>query len=190
MSTASTQPGTAARAAAPRDGRQAAAHARRFPDGYCMDTEVEEFLRREAALLDEWRLDDWLSLFTPDCHYVVPTTDRPEGDPASDVVLVDDDLSRLRARVERLKSRFAHREFPWSRTRHQVTEVLVHRAGDGVLHARANFAVHRFRRDAGVFVGHYEYELVRRGTELAIRTRRAVLDNESLDHHGALSIIV
>lgn len=164
--------------------------AERFPDGYGMDPEVEEFLRREAALLDEWRLDDWFALFTDDCRYVVPTTDRPEGDPATDVVLVDDDRHRLQARVERLKSRFAHREFPWSRTRHQVSEVLARRDGHGVVHVRANFVVHRFRRDTGAFVGHYEYELVPRGSGLAIRSRRAVLDNESLDQTGALSIIV
>jgi p-cumate 2,3-dioxygenase subunit beta len=161
-----------------------------FPDEYGIDSVVEEFLRREAALLDEWRLDDWFALFTADCRYVVPTTDRPSGDPGSDVVLVDDDISRLRARVDRLKSRFAHREFPWSRTRHQVTDVLVRNRGDGVIEARANFAVYRFRRENAVFVGHYEYELVHRDGRLAIRSRRAVLDNETLDEHGAVSIIV
>jgi p-cumate 2,3-dioxygenase subunit beta len=160
-----------------------------FPDEYGIDPAVEEFLRREAALLDEWRLDDWFALFTSDCRYIVPTTDRPSGDPRTDVVLVDDDFSRLRARVERLKSRFAHREFPWSRTRHQVTDVLVRRR-DSVIEARANFAVYRFRRENAVFVGHYEYELVHRAGGLAIRSRRAVLDNEALDEHGAVSIIV
>ncbi|MDT7663767.1 MAG: p-cumate 2,3-dioxygenase subunit beta, partial [Pseudonocardiales bacterium] len=29
--------------------------------------EVEDFLYREAALLDEWRLEEWLDLFTLDC---------------------------------------------------------------------------------------------------------------------------
>ena len=28
--------------------------------------DYEDFLYREAALLDEWRLEEWLSLFTPD----------------------------------------------------------------------------------------------------------------------------
>ncbi|MDP6228622.1 MAG: aromatic-ring-hydroxylating dioxygenase subunit beta, partial [Dehalococcoidia bacterium] len=43
--------------------------------------EVEQFLYHEAALLDEWRLDEWLTFFTDDARYVVPTTDLPEGDP-------------------------------------------------------------------------------------------------------------
>jgi len=36
---------------------------------------VEDFLYREAALLDDWRLDDWLELFTEDCRYAVPATE-------------------------------------------------------------------------------------------------------------------
>ena len=42
--------------------------------------EAEDFLVEEAALLDDWRLDDWLALFTPDARYVVPSTDRPDED--------------------------------------------------------------------------------------------------------------
>ena len=45
--------------------------------------QVENFLFKEAALLDEWRLDDWVDLFTEDGRYVVPTTDLPDGDPST-----------------------------------------------------------------------------------------------------------
>ncbi|MGH7932295.1 MAG: aromatic-ring-hydroxylating dioxygenase subunit beta [Candidatus Binataceae bacterium] len=38
---------------------------------------------------------------------------------------MDDDIIRLHSRVNRLLSRHAHREFPWSRTRHFVTNVRV-----------------------------------------------------------------
>src|SRR5687767_3197153 len=78
---------------------------------------VEDFLYQEADLLDAWRLDEWLALFIADARYVVPTTDLPDGDPQKDLVFIDDDMVRLRARVERLKSRHAHREYPSSRTR-------------------------------------------------------------------------
>ena len=61
--------------------------------------EVEDFLYEEAALLDEWRLDEWLELFTEEARYLVPTTDLPEGDPKQDMVFIDDDIVRLRARV-------------------------------------------------------------------------------------------
>ena len=71
--------------------------------------EVEDFLYEEAALLDEWRLDEWLELFTEEARYLVPTTDLPEGDPKQDMVFIDDDIVRLRARVVRLNSRPARR---------------------------------------------------------------------------------
>ena len=40
-------------------------------------TEVEDFLFEEADLLDEWRLPEWLELFTDDASYYVPATDLP-----------------------------------------------------------------------------------------------------------------
>src|SRR5271163_3779869 len=39
--------------------------------------EVEDLLYKEAALLDEWRLDEWLELLTEDAVYEVPPTDVP-----------------------------------------------------------------------------------------------------------------
>ena len=150
---------------------------------------VEDFLYAEAALLDEWRLDEWLTLFAEPCRYVVPSTDLPDGDPNHDVVLIDDDHELLEARVERLKSRFAYREYPWSRTRRLITNVRVAQNGADLL-ASANFAVHRFRQGSATYVGHYEYVLARSGEGFRIRSRLAVLDNESLDEHGAVSIIL
>lgn len=60
-------------------------------DALFLQHEVEQFLYKEAALLDEWRLDDWLTLFTDDARYVVPATDLPDGDPQKDLVFIDDD---------------------------------------------------------------------------------------------------
>ena len=94
-----------------------------------LEREVEDFIAREAALLDEWRLDEWLTLFTDDARYTVPSTDMPGGDPKETLGIINDDIARLRGRVERLKSRHAHREFPWSRTRRFITNV---RIKDGV----------------------------------------------------------
>jgi p-cumate 2,3-dioxygenase beta subunit len=153
-------------------------------------TDVESFLYLEADLLDEWRLDEWLTLFTPDCRYVVPSTDLPEGSPDHDVVLIDDDWERLQARVKRMKSRFAHREYPWSRTRHLVTNVRVRSREGEELSVTANFAVYRYRGNVSVYVGHYLYRLVCTADGLKIRYREARLDNERLDEHGAVSILV
>ena len=152
--------------------------------------QVEDFLFREAELLDDWRLDDWVSLFTEDARYVVPTTDLPEGDPQRDLVFIDDDITRLRARAVRLNSRHAHREYPWSRTRRFVSNVRVEENGKGELSVTANVMVYRFRSGEGApYVGSVHYTLRRNGEGFKIAYRRAVLDLEALSWHGAVSII-
>src|SRR5881397_697094 len=42
--------------------------------------EIEEFLYEEAALLDAWRLREWLTLLTDDATYEIPSTDTPDGE--------------------------------------------------------------------------------------------------------------
>lgn len=152
--------------------------------------EVEDFLYEEAELLDGWLLDQWAALFTDDARYVVPTTDLPEGDPKHDLVFIDDDIIRLRARAKRLNSRHAHREYPSSRTRRFISNVRVTENQDGDLAVTANALVYRFRSgDSAPYVGHYKYTLKRVEGGFKIRYRRAVLDHETLAHHGAVSII-
>ena len=153
--------------------------------------EVEDLLYREAALLDAWRLDEWLTLFAEDGAYVIPSNDTPGGDPDRDLMIVDDDRERIAARVERLKSRHAHREYPASRTRHQVTNVIVEEADERGARISAGFTVWRFRNDrTDWYVGRYDYVLVRVGGSLRIRSKRATLDMTSLVPAGSVSIIL
>lgn len=155
------------------------------------DAEVARFLYREAALLDDWKLDEWAALFTEDATYIIPTNDTPDGDPDRDLMIVDDDHERIMARVKRLKSRHAHREYPASRTRHHVTNVLVERDPGGALRATAAFTVWRFRNDRGDwYVGRYDYVLVSGDDGLRIRSKRATLDMTSLVPAGSVSIIL
>ena len=74
--------------------------------------EVEDFLFHEARLLDEWKLDDWVALFTDDGEYLIPPTDTPDGDPKRDLFLVYDDRHRIGERARRLGKKSAHAEFP------------------------------------------------------------------------------
>lgn len=152
--------------------------------------QVEDFLFREAALLDDWRLDDWVALFAEDGRYVVPTTDLPDGDPRRDLVFIDDDINRLRARAVRLNSRHAHREYPWSRTRRFISNVRVEETAAGELSVSSNVLVYRFRAGEGApYVGSVDYTLRRKGGDFQIAYRRATLDLEALSWHGAVSII-
>ncbi|MCY3940498.1 MAG: aromatic-ring-hydroxylating dioxygenase subunit beta [Gammaproteobacteria bacterium] len=159
-------------------------------DRFALRASVEEFLFREAVLLDDWRLEEWVDLFTDDARYVVPSTDLPEGDPTRDLVFINDDIVRLRARAARLNSRHSHRENPRSRTRRFVSNVRVEETDDGQLSVSANVLVYRFRSGEGApYVGTIDYILRRDGGDLRIAYRRAVLDLEDLSRHGAVSII-
>jgi p-cumate 2,3-dioxygenase beta subunit len=153
--------------------------------------EVEDFLYLEAELLDAWELDDWLGLYTADARYVVPCTSDPDGDPSRDLVLIDDNRLRMQARVERLNSRKAHREYPHSNTRHLVTNVRLGPAGPAELPVRASFTVWRFRggRETS-YVGGYHYRLVLEGTALKIRSKRVVLDMTALRPASDVAIIL
>ena len=156
-----------------------------------LERQVEDFIVREAALLDEWRLDDWLALFTDDARYVVPSTDMRDGDVKETLGIINDDMARLRGRVERLKSCHAHRECPWSRTRRFITNVRISEiTGDAIL-THASFLVYRIRSgQVDPLIGSYVHTLRRTDGTLKIAERKAVLDLEALRPHGTLSIIL
>jgi p-cumate 2,3-dioxygenase subunit beta len=156
-----------------------------------LEREVEDFIVREAALLDEWRLDDWLALFTEDARYLVPATDLPAAEPKETLAIINDDMARLRGRVERLKSRHAHREFPWSRTRRFITNVRIEEMIGEEMVVQASFLVYRIRSgQVDPLIGSYVYTLRRLDGALKIAARKAVLDLEALRPHGTLSIIL
>lgn len=153
--------------------------------------EVEDLLYREAALLDEWRLEEWLELLTDDAVYQVPPTDAPEGDARNTLFIIADDALRIRSRVKQLLGKSAWAENPHSRTRRLISNVRVLGADGEHILISANFAVYRMRYESvDTYVGRYEYRLVRRDRELRIHERRAVLDNEALRPHGKISFIL
>ena len=145
--------------------------------------EAEDFLFHEAALLDAWKLDEWLALLTEDATYRVPSNDRPDADPRKALFTISDDIHRIRARVRRLQDPNAHAESPPSRTRRMISNVRV--AGATI---ESNFIVYRFRRgdDVRVYVGRYRHTL----RERKIAAREAILDAMELASLGTVSFIL
>ena len=77
---------------------------------------IEEFLYREAELLDDWRLPEWAELFTDDARYDIASLDSEDpgkADPATSLFVLADDKMRivsrpwsarvLRSRLHRLR---------------------------------------------------------------------------------------
>jgi p-cumate 2,3-dioxygenase subunit beta len=152
--------------------------------------EIEDFLYQEAALLDAWRLDEWLALLTDDATYRVPSNDQPVSDPKSALFTIADDIRRIRARVTRLKDPHAHAESPRSRTRRLITNVRI--VEQNPLQVEANFVIYRFRgnEDVRQYVGRYRHTLERRDGKLKIRSREAILDAMELASLGTVSFIL
>jgi p-cumate 2,3-dioxygenase subunit beta len=161
-------------------------------DALLLRLRVEELLWHEADLLDQWRLDEWLALFTDDAHYYVPPSDvdGDTADPDTSLFYIMDDRNRMNERVIRLKKIGAHSEQPRSKVRHLVSNVRVSREGR-LIKARSSFAVWRSKDiTSDVFVGHYLHELVERDGAFLITKKTCVLDMEALRPHARISIIL
>jgi len=149
--------------------------------------QVEEFLFREAELLDEWRLREWLDLLTDDVRYRVPiriAKEKAGGDTAvtgvsTEMFHLDEDRNSLELRVARLETGFGWAEEPPSRIRHLVTNV---RVADG-LAVRSNVLVYRSRWDKPDYdVLSAERHDVLREVDCGLRlaSRDVILDSTSI----------
>ena len=154
--------------------------------------EVEDLLYREAALLDEWKLDEWLAMLTADACYYVPPNDHPEGDPKTTLFILADDIVRIRERIKRLMSPECHAEYPHSRTRRMIGNVRITGADGDLVMVGANFVCYRYRRYERIreYVGSYRHVLKRDGDGLLIKERRVIIDAHELGSLGSVSFIL
>jgi len=159
---------------------------------------IEDFLYREAFLLDQWRLDEWLALLTDDCTYHIPSNDAPKSESSKALFLIADDYRRISERVNWLKDKNAHSEFPHSRTRRIVGNVQICestdplRSGLTIYIVLANFVIYRHRREGDIrtYVGRYEHEVRLIENQLFLSKRKVLLDAYELGSMGLVSFIL
>tara|TARA_R110001592_G_scaffold240929_2_gene501300 strand:- start:133723 stop:134226 length:504 start_codon:yes stop_codon:yes gene_type:complete len=154
--------------------------------------QVQQFLFREAALLDSWCLDEWLSLYAEDAEYQVPPTDLSEdSSPENSLYYIADDRRRLEERVLRLSKKTAHSEYPRSKLRHLVSNIRILEAKQDELSVEAAFVCYRSKDGVtDAFIGRYAYQLLRTEEGFSIRSKRCHLDMDGLRPHGRISIIL
>lgn len=154
--------------------------------------QLEDFLFHEAALLDAWELETWLTLFVPGARYLVPPAGSPDDvNPATTLFYVADDYHRLVGRVARLGKSNAHVEFPHSRLRHLVTNVRILGGGDDSFAATSNFVTYRSKRGVTeTYLGHHIYELCVVSGDIKIRKKTSFLDTDDIYTQGKVSIII
>lgn len=139
----------------------------------------QDFLYHEAALLDQRRFDEWLALYSDDATYWIPQGE--DQDPAHHVSLVYDDRRRLRERVLRLASGFAHSQDPPSRTCHLIGNIRAEGARDGEAHVVSNLVLAEVRRDGqNLYAGQVEHDLVPNEDAFLIRRKVVRLVNSDV----------
>jgi PAH dioxygenase small subunit len=141
---------------------------------------VLDFLHREAELLDTYKFDAWLGLFSDDIDYQMPlrtTRFLTEGDGFEDFGLMSENRASLTTRVRRLETEFAWAEVPPSRTRHFVSNVIVEQEGEE-LEVRMGFIVTRTRQDLDyqMYTGQRIDRLLPDGDSFKISRRRILAD--------------
>jgi 3-phenylpropionate/cinnamic acid dioxygenase small subunit len=147
--------------------------------------EVEDFLNREASLLDERRLDEWLALCTDDIQYWMPIRrtvnvkdlDNEFTKPGG-MAYFDDDKRMLGLRIQRLAVGKAWAEDPPSRTRHMISNVRVVGVNGDEIDVALNFLLYRTRLDSeeDSWIGRREDRLRRENGALKLARRHIFLD--------------
>ena len=146
--------------------------------------EIEQFLYREAYLLDRHRFDDWLALFTDDATYWVPL-EHDQTDPIATSSIIHDDRQLLELRVKQYRDARAHARLPLARTCHQVSNVLI--LDDAAVESRiaSTLILIEFRQERQrVFAGSVEHKLRRTEAGLRIASKRVELVNSEAELDG------
>jgi 3-phenylpropionate/cinnamic acid dioxygenase small subunit len=160
-----------------------------------LQREIEEFLYREAELLDTRRYAEWLDLFTDDARYWMPMRrnvphDEPEREftrEGLDVNWFDEGKDTLTRRVNQILTGVHWAEEPPSRICHMVSNVQILRvdpdaAAPAEVAAKCRFLVYRNRveTETDLLVGKREDLLRRVDGAWKVARRMIVLDQNVL----------
>lgn len=149
-----------------------------------VEGQVRALQRRYAAAVDHGRLEEWVSLFAPECSYIVITRENIErGLP---LALVYDDSA------DRVHDRVVYIEKVWKghvngyRQRHILSDPDVVTNGDSV-RVRQSFVVYISEPTVAgsrlLATGEYEDEVIFVGDEPRFREKRVILDADVLPRY-------
>jgi 3-phenylpropionate/cinnamic acid dioxygenase small subunit len=160
-----------------------------------LQQEIEEFLYREADLLDERRYEDWLALVAEDVRYWMPMrrnvkvgeAEREFTRAGQDINWFDEGKETLTRRVKQILTGMHWAEEPVSRISHMVSnvrllEVNPSAAEPAEVTVRCRFLVYRNRveTETDILVGKREDVLRRADGQWQIARRKIVLDQNVL----------
>jgi len=143
-----------------------------------LQRDVEQFLYREARLLDERRLDEWLDILAPEIHYFMPIRrnvkygdwDLEFSDTNSEISYFDEGKDILIGRVRQINTGVHWAEEPVSRFEHIITNVEVASDDGDEVHVNSKFFCYqnRLTDEVQMFVGR-RYDVLRRDADTSFK---------------------
>ena len=149
---------------------------------------IEQFLFREARLLDNECWDDWLAILAEDIHYWMPTmenrrrSDKKGAYQIDGGALYNDNLLDLTRRITRFKQPSAWAEDPATRHAHVVSGIEVYQGDkpdEFIVHSSFVNYRSRVERDNDLLVGRRE-DVIRAVGEGFQIARRKILMTQSV----------
>ena len=151
--------------------------------------QVEDFLYREARLMDSHAYDEWLALWTDDALYWVPSNDD-DYDPERHVSIVYENRAGLEDRIARLKSGAAYAQDPKSRLSRVVSNIEVGDRKDGEVIVYSTFNLTALRRGRmDIFAGRSIYKLRGDGDNFKVAYKKVLLINNDEVIHNLTFLI-
>ena len=139
--------------------------------------DVEQFLYRQAELLDGKDWQAWIDLFSPDGVYWMPPEPSHttwDGMPA----IFAEDKNLMTVRMKRILHPDAWSQRPLWETNHVVSNVVIEKETPNEVVVRSRFHMLELRRDdVRHFAGRYRHALKRVGSGFAIQLQRVDMAN-------------
>jgi len=154
-----------------------------------LQREVEQFLYRQAELLDDKLWQAWIDLFDEQGVYWMPVT-RDQTDWEGSPSIFAEDKLMMEIRKGRVSHPNAWSQAPMWETNHVVSHVAIESATASEIVVRSRFHAMELRRDhIRHFGGRYRHTLVRDAQgELRIRQQRVDLFNSQAPFEYVLQI--
>jgi benzoate/toluate 1,2-dioxygenase beta subunit len=151
---------------------------------------VEQFLYRQADLLDSKRWQDWIDLFAADGIYWMPPAPEYktwEGQPA----IFSEDKNLMTVRMNRVLHPDAWSQRPLWETNHVVSNVVITKETKTDVFVKSRFHMMELRRDdVRHFAGSYIHHLKKTKKGFAIKLQRVDMANAQAAYDYVLQVWV
>jgi benzoate/toluate 1,2-dioxygenase beta subunit len=162
----------------------------RKTNGRDVHYEAEQFLYRQAELLDSKQWQGWIDLFTEDGIYWMPPEPSYktwDGTPS----IFAEDKNLMNVRMKRVLHPDAWSQRPLWATNHVVSNVMIEKQAGNQVHVRSRFHMMELRRDdVRHFAGSYSHHLVKAKDGYRIKLQRVDMTNAQASYDYVLQVWV